>query len=136
MRILQSVFLVVAIVMVPVVCIFLTRTALKIGRSLDNINRSLEDFRPQANMLLTNLNRLVEEADGEMQRVGEMTGEVQAMLQSAEESLRFVEETLRSPLVRWGGALVGFLAFSHLFQEAQYRKVKASLKGARRKRRR
>lgn len=136
MRVLQAVFLVMAMVAVPVVCLFLIRTALKIGRSLDNINRSLEDFRPQANTLLVNLNRLLEEADGEMQRVEEMTGEVQAMLQSAEETLRFMEEILRSPVVRLGGTLVGFLAFSHLFQEAQYRKLKASLKGVRRKRRR
>jgi len=130
MRVLQFVFLALATMAVPLTCLVLVRVLLKVGRGLDNINRTLEDLRPQANMLLVNLNRLMEEADGELQKVDEMAAEVQAMLRSAEEGMRFLENVMRSPVVRWGGVMAGFMAVSHLFQEAQLRRLKSSLRGS------
>jgi uncharacterized protein YoxC len=116
MYVLKIIFLVVAIISVPLLCLFLIRLVMKISRGVDHLNHTLDDARPQLNMLLSNINQTVEEVNGELERVGQMTAEAQEMLELTENSLHSVEEVLRSPVARLGGMLAGFATTSLLFR--------------------
>ena len=116
MNILKIIFLVVAIVSVPVLTVFLIRLVLKASRSVDHLNRTLDDARPQLNMLLLNLNQTIEDVNGELEKVGQITGEAQEMLELTESSLRAVDSALRSPIARLGGMLAGFATTTFLFR--------------------
>ena len=116
MNVLKIIFLVIAIISVPLLTFFLIRIMLKISRGVDHLNRTLDDARPQFIMLLSNLNQTVEEVNGELERVGEMTEEAQAMLELTESSLHTVDDALRSPVARFGGMLAGFATTTLLFR--------------------
>ncbi len=116
MNALKIIFLIIAIISVPLLTFFLIRIVLKISRGVDHLNRTLDDARPELIMLLSNLNQTVEEVNGELERVGEMTGEAQAMLELTESSLRTVDDALRSPIARCGGMLAGFATTTLLFR--------------------
>lgn len=121
MQVLKAILLVVAIVSVPALSFFLIRLTLKLGRGLEHLNRTLDDARPQVNMLLVNLNHTLDEVNGELEKFATMTSEAQVMLSHAESGMRSVEETLRSPVARLGGMLAGFLGTSLLFRGAARR---------------
>ncbi|RJP31205.1 MAG: DUF948 domain-containing protein [Actinobacteria bacterium] len=121
MSVLKIIFLVIAIITVPLLTVFLIRLALKISRSVERMNRTLDDARPQFIMLLANLNQTVEDVNDELERVGQMTGEAQAMLELTESSLRAVDEALRSPVARFGGMLAGFATTTLLFRGISHR---------------
>jgi uncharacterized protein YoxC len=48
---LKIIFLVVAIISVPILTFFLVRLVMKVSRGMDHLNRTLDDARPQLNML-------------------------------------------------------------------------------------
>lgn len=116
MQVLKIIFLLVAIITVPLLAFFLIRLVLKLSHGVDHLNRTLDDARPQFNMLLSNLNQTVEDVNSELEKVGQMTGEAQEMLKLTESSLRSVEEALRSPVARFGGMLAGFATSTLLFR--------------------
>jgi len=121
MNVLKIIFLVIAIVSVPLLTLFLIRLVLKLSRGADHLNRTLDDARPQFIVLLSNLNQTVEDVNSELERVGQMTGEAQAMLELTESSLRTVDEALRSPVARFGGMLAGFATTTLLFRGISHR---------------
>jgi ABC-type transporter Mla subunit MlaD len=108
MQVLKILFMLIAIVSVPLLSFFLIHLFYKISRGVTHINRTLDDARPQLNMLLTNLNHTVEDINNELGKVGLLTDEAQEMILRTEKSLQSVEEVLRSPIVRYGGLLAGF----------------------------
>ncbi len=116
MNVLKIVFFAVAIVSVPLLAFFLIRLALKISRSVDHLNRTLDDARPQLNMLLTHIDQTIMEVNGELDKVEQMTAEAQEMLGLTEASLRAVDSALRSPFARLGGMLAGFATTTVLFR--------------------
>lgn len=109
MQVLKIILMVIAVILVPVVSIFLIRLTFKLGKGLDHINRTIDDARPQLNMLLLNLNQTLEDVNEELDRVGGLTSEAQEMLDRVESGMRTVEETLRSPAARYGGVLAGVI---------------------------
>lgn len=116
MNVLKTIFLVVAIISVPVLTFFLIRLVLKVSRSVDHLNRTLDDTRPQLNMLLLNLNQTIEDVNGELEKVGQITAETQEMLVLTESSLHAVDSALRSPIARIAGMLAGFATTTFLFR--------------------
>jgi uncharacterized protein YoxC len=114
MHILKIVFLIIAIISVPLLSLFLIRLVLKMGLGFTHINHTLDDARPQINMLLSNLNHTMEDLNGELEKVGRLTEEAQEMLNRSERSLQSVEKALRSPLARYGGITAAFLATTSL----------------------
>lgn len=116
MTVLKTIFMLAAIISVPTLSLFLIRLALKLGKSVDQLNRTLKDARPQVNMLLINLNKAAEELDQEMENVTAMTGEIHEMVSGLESSLEVVERALRSPWARWLSTLAAFLAGRNLLQ--------------------
>lgn len=116
MQILKVVLLAIAIILFPLLTFFLIRVALKLARTVDHLNRTLDDARPHFIVFLSNLNRAVEEVNLELDHVIQMTGEAGEMLRSADTGLRSVEEALRSPLARLGGVLAGFATTTFLFR--------------------
>ena len=116
MQVLKVILALLAIVLFPILTFQLIRLALKAGRALDHVNRTLDDARPQLLVLLANLNHALDEANHELDDVVRMTGEVEEMLRSAEEGLRAVEKALRSPWARLGGTLAAFATTSFLLR--------------------
>lgn len=116
MQVLKVMLALLAIILFPVLTYYLTRLALKAGRALDHLNRTLDDARPQLVVFLANLNRTLDEVNHELGDVARMTGEVEEMLRSAEEGLRSVEHALRSPWARLGGTLAAFATTSILLR--------------------
>ncbi len=110
MTALKAIFLLVAIVSVPAVCVFLIRLSLKLSRSVDEVNRTLRDARPQLNVFLVNLNKAAEEINLELENLTVATGEIRDLLTGLESGLEAVEKALRSPLARWGSALAATAA--------------------------
>jgi uncharacterized protein YoxC len=116
MNALKAISIVVATISIPLLSFFLIRLTLKVSRGVDHLNRTLDDIRPQLNMLLSNLNQTMDEVNDELERVGKITGEAQEMLEITGSSLRSVEEALRSPVARLGGMLAGFATTTFLFR--------------------
>jgi predicted PurR-regulated permease PerM len=130
MGVLKTIFMVIAIISVPLLTIFLIRFTLKLSRGFTSINRTLDDARPQINMLLVNINHTMEDINQELERIGRMTDEAQDMLDRSEKSLSSLESALSSPLAKFGGVMAGFLTTSFLVRgvlrrsERRARKVK------------
>jgi len=108
-------------VAVPALSLFLIRVTLKIGRGIDHLNRTLDDARPQVNLMLANLNRTLDEVNGELEKFSTITDEFQEILSLAESGMRSVEGALRSPLARLAGMAAGFAGTSLLFRSAMRR---------------
>lgn len=121
MQALKIILMVSAIVSVPALSFFLIRLTLKLGRGIDHLNRTLDDARPQVNLLLANLNHTLDEVNGELGKFSMMTSEVQETLSLAESGMRSIESALRSPLARMGGMLAGLAGTSMLFRKAARR---------------
>lgn len=105
MTALKVIFLLAAIVSVPAACLFLVRLSLKLSRSVDEVNRTLKDARPQLNLFLVNLNKAAEEINLELEDLTAATGEIRDLLSGLEASFAAVEGVLRSPWTRLGSAL-------------------------------
>jgi uncharacterized protein YoxC len=116
MDVLKIVFMVIAIVVTPLITLFLIRLVMKASRGFSHINRTLDDARPQINSLLVNINRTMEDVNGELEKIGRMTDEAQNMIQRSEESLSYLESAIRSPLARYGGMLAGFFTTTLLMR--------------------
>lgn len=116
MTVVKMLLLVAATISVPLLTFFLVRLALKLGRTVSHLNRTLDDARPQFNLLLTNLNQTVEEVNNELEKVGLITNEAREILERGEGSLEAVEKALRSPLARLGGMAAAFATTSFLFR--------------------
>ena len=121
MNVLKIIFLVIAMISVPLLTFFLIRLVLKLSRGVDHLNRTLDDARPQLNILLLNLNQTVEDVNGELEKVSQITGEAQEMMELTESSLRAVDSALRSPLARVGGMLAGLGTTTLLFRSLSRR---------------
>ena len=75
MYVLKIIFLVIAIICVPLLTYFLIRLASRASKALSHLNRTIDDARPQLNMILLNLYRSVEGFNDELEMVGRMTKE-------------------------------------------------------------
>ena len=58
MTALKIIFLIIAIISVPILTFFLIRLVMKMSRGVDHLNRALDDARPQINMLLSSTTHL------------------------------------------------------------------------------
>ncbi|OFW55945.1 MAG: hypothetical protein A2W01_05740 [Candidatus Solincola sediminis] len=114
MQALKIIFLILAIIAVPVVSFALVRLLHKMSRGLSHINRTIDDARPQVNLLLSNLNHTVENVNGELDKVGRLTEQAQGMLERTDKSLSSVEKALSSRTARYGGMLAGYYTTSAL----------------------
>lgn len=116
MGVLKIIFMVVAIISIPLVAVFLIRLVLKASLGISHINKTLDDARPQINALLININHTMEDINEELGKIGRMTNEAQDVIQRSEESLGYLEDAMRSPLARYGGMLAGFLTTTLLMR--------------------
>ncbi len=121
MQALKAIFLVLAIISLPLVSLFLIRITLKLGKGIDRLNATLDDARPQVTILLANLNHTMEEVNHELENVTRMTEEAEGMLRSAGASLRSVEKALHSPWARLGGILASLTTTATLLRLARRR---------------
>jgi uncharacterized protein YoxC len=127
-EVIKDILFIVLIIFIPLISVFAIRLLLKLARSIEHLNRTLDDARPQLNMLLGNLNSTVEDMNGELGKVIELTGEVQEMLNRLDGSMQTIDNALRSPAVRYGGMAAGFLTTSALVRSRR-RKGKKKKKG-------
>jgi len=116
MTALKIIFLIIAIISVPILTFFLIRLVMKMSRGVDHLNRTLDDARPQVNMLLSNLNQTLEDVNNELDKVEQLTEETQGMIFRLEGSLKSVEDALRSPAARYGGMIAAFLTTTFLIR--------------------
>lgn len=116
MQALKIIFLVIAIIAVPILTFLLVRLLLKASRGFSHINRTLDDARPQLNMLLSNLNHIVDNVNGELEKVSNLADQAQGMLERTDKSLGTVEKALRSRSARYAGILAGYYTTSVLFR--------------------
>ena len=112
--VIRNILFVVLIVFIPVLSIFAVRLLLKLARSFEHLNQTLDDARPQLNMLLANLNNTVEDMNGELGKVIELTSEVQDMVTRLDSSMQTFDTAMKSPAVRYGGMAAGMLTTSVL----------------------
>ncbi len=111
-NVIRDVLFVVLILFIPLLSIFAIRLLLKLSRSFEHLNRTLDDARPQLNMLLGNLNATVEDVNGELGKVIELTAEVQGMVDRLDSSLQTLDFAIKSPAVRYGSLAAGALTTS------------------------
>lgn len=114
MQVLKIIFLVIAIIAVPLVSCVLIRLLLRLARGLSHINKTLDDARPQVNLLLSNLNNTVEGINGELGKVTVLTDQARGMLERTDASLGSVEKALKSRTARYGGIIAAYYATSAL----------------------
>lgn len=115
--VIRNVLFVVLILCIPVLTIFAIRLLLKLARSFDNLNKTMDDARPQLNMLLANLNSTVEDMNGELGKVIELTSEVQEMVDRLDSTVQSLDLAMKSPAVRYGGMAAGVLTTSMLVRK-------------------
>ncbi len=116
MSVLKIIFYVLLIVLTPVLSFFLIRVALKGAKAVDRLAKTLDDARPQLNMLLQDMNKSLNEAEAQISSVSEMTGRAQEVMQQVEAGVTSFQKTLGSPLVRYVGVLAAFLVSSRVFR--------------------
>ena len=116
MGVLKIIFYVLLIVLTPVLSVFLIRVALKGARAVDRLAKTLDDVRPQLNILLQNMNRSLGEAETQISSVTEMTGQAQEMMQRVEAGVTSFQKVLGSHYVRYVGVVGAFLVTSRLFR--------------------
>ncbi len=116
MGVLKIIFFVLLIILTPVLSVFLIRVALKGAKAVDRLAKTLDDARPQLNILLQNMNKSLDEADAQLSSVTEMTGQAQEMMQRVEAGVTSFQTVLGSPLVRYIGVMAAFLVTSRLFR--------------------
>lgn len=112
--VIRNVLFVVLIITIPILSVFAVRLLLKLARSFEHLNQTLDDARPQLNMLLANLNNTVEDMNGELGKVIELTSDVQDMVTRLDSSMQTFDTAMKSPAVRYGGMAAGMLTTSVL----------------------
>jgi uncharacterized protein YoxC len=116
-NIIRDILFIVLILCIPLLSIFAIRLLLKLSRSFEHLNKTLDDARPQLNMLLTNLNTTVEDMNGELGKVIDLTSEVQEMVDRLDSSMQTLDFAIKSPAVRYGSLAAGALATSVLLRK-------------------
>jgi uncharacterized protein YoxC len=116
-NIIRDVLFIVLILCIPLLSIFAIRLLLKLSRSFEHLNKTLDDARPQLNMLLTNLNTTVEDMNGELGKVIDLTSEVQEMVDRLDSSMQTLDFAIKSPAVRYGSLAAGALTTSVLLRK-------------------
>ena len=116
MGVLKIIFYVLLIVLTPVLSVFLIRVALKGAKAVDRMAKTLDDARPQLNILLQNMNKSLGEAETQISSVSEMTGQAREMMQRVEAGVTSFQKALGSSYVRYVGVLAAFLVTSRLFR--------------------
>ncbi len=119
--VIRNVLFVVLIVCIPILSLFAIRLLLKLARSFEQLNKTLDDARPQINMLLNSLNSTVEDMNSELGKVIELTGEVQEMVERIDGSLQTIDNAMRSPAVRYGSMAAGVITTSALMRSRRRR---------------
>lgn len=122
--VIRDILFVVLIVFIPILSIFAVRLLLKLARSFEHLNQTLDDARPQLNMLLANLNNTVEDMNGELGKVIDLTSEVQDMVTRLDSSMQTLDTAMKSPAVRYGGMAAGMLTTSVLVRSHGKKKRK------------
>ncbi len=115
--IIRDVLFIVLILCIPLLSIFAIRLLLKLSRSFEHLNKTLDDARPQLNMLLANLNTTVEDMNGELGKVIDLTSEVQEMVDRLDSSMQTLDFAIKSPAVRYGSLAAGALTTSVLLRK-------------------
>jgi uncharacterized protein YoxC len=115
--VIRDILFIVLILFIPLLSIFAIRLLLKLARSFEHLNKTLDDARPQLNMLLNNLNTTVEDMNGELGKVIDLTSEVQGMVERLDSSMQSLDLAMKSPAVRYGGMAAGVLTTSMLVRK-------------------
>ncbi len=119
--VIKNALFVVLIICIPILSAFAIRLFLKLARSFEQLNKTLDDARPQINMLLNSLNNTVEDMNSELGKVIELTGEVQEMVERLDGSLQSIDNAMRSPAVRYGSMAAGVITTSALMRSRRKR---------------
>jgi uncharacterized protein YoxC len=122
--IIRDILFIVLIIFIPILSIFAVRLLLKLARSFENLNQTLDDARPQLNMLLANLNTTVEDMNGELGKVIDLTTEVQDMINRLDSSIQTLDVAMKSPALRYGGMAAGMLTTSMLVRSRSKKSMK------------
>jgi uncharacterized protein YoxC len=122
--IIRNILFIVLIIFIPILSIFAVRLLLKLARSFENLNQTLDDARPQLNMLLANLNTTVEDMNGELGKVIDLTTEVQDMINRLDSSIQTLDVAMKSPALRYGGMAAGMLTTSMLVRSRSKKSMK------------
>lgn len=113
----RNALFIVLILCIPLLSIFAIRLLLKLSRSFEHLNKTLDDARPQLNMLLSNLNTTVEDMNGELGKVIDLTSDVQEMVDRLDSSMQTLDFAIKSPAVRYGSLAAGALTTSVLLRK-------------------
>ncbi len=116
MSVLKIIFYVLLIVATPVISVFLIRVALKGAKAVDRLAKTLDDARPQLNMLLANANRSLTEAEVQIGSLSEMAEQAGEMMQRVEAGVTSFQKVVGSPAVRYIAVLSAFLITTRLFR--------------------
>ncbi len=116
MSVLKVIFYVLLIVATPIVSVFLIRIALKGAKAVDRLAKTLDDARPQMNMILANANRSLTEAETQIGSLSEMAEQAGEMMQRVEAGVTSFQKVVGSPAVRYIAVLSAFLVTSRLFR--------------------
>ncbi len=116
MSVLKTIFYVLLILLTPVLSVFLIRLAMKGAKAVDRLAKTLDDARPQLNILLMDLHRSLDEAETQLAGMSEIAGRAQETMQRVEAGATSFQKALGSPLVRYAGVLAAFVVSSWLFR--------------------
>jgi hypothetical protein len=114
MQVIKIILVLAATVSTLFLSFYLIRLLKKAGLGLSHVNSTLEDARPQINLLLVNLNHTLEEVNGELEKVEYLTGQAREMIFRIERSIGSLEKAFNSPLAIYGSMLVGMYSTSYL----------------------
>ncbi len=116
MTVLKIIFYVLLIVVTPVLSVFLIRVALKGAKAVDRLAKTLDDARPQLNILLQNASRSLGEAETQISGLSEMASQAQEVMERVESGVTTFQKAVGSPTVRYVAVLAAFLLSSRLFR--------------------
>lgn len=114
MQALKVVLVLAATASTLILTFFLIRLLKKAGLGLSHVNATLEDARPQLNLLLLNLNHTLEEVNGQLEQIGYLTGEAQETINRIERSIGSLEKAFNSPIAIYGSVLASMYSTSCL----------------------
>ncbi len=116
MSVLKIIFYVLLIVATPILSVFFIRVALKGAKAVDRLAKTLDDARPQLNILLQNANRSLGEAETQISGLSEMAEQAQEMMQRVESGVTSFQKVVGSSAVRYVAVVTAFLVSSRLFR--------------------
>ena len=114
MNVVLFIFYLLLIVCTPLLSIFLIRMTLKLSKTIDRVAKTVDDARPQLNMLLQNLGSSLEQANGGLSNLMDVAEQAQQVMDRVEKDVNSIETALRSPIVKYSGIAAGFLLTSRL----------------------